>query len=58
MRLQQLKYLEKVVAVGSINVAAKELFFDSAKFIKSNQRVRDRDGDSDFTTTTNWCHFD
>ncbi|MFT9049754.1 LysR family transcriptional regulator [Liquorilactobacillus nagelii] len=35
MRLQQLKYLEKVVAVGSINVAAKELFLTQPSLSKA-----------------------
>ncbi|MFT9213870.1 LysR family transcriptional regulator, partial [Liquorilactobacillus ghanensis] len=35
MRLQQLKYLEKIVDCGSINVAAKELFLTQPSLSKA-----------------------
>lgn len=47
MRIQQLEYLERIVEAGSINEAAKRLFH-SAQPVERRQRIRKRNGNSNF----------
>ena len=44
MRLQQLIYLEKIVEVGSINVAAKELFLTQPSLSKAIKELEEEMG--------------